>query len=112
MTPRNKWVNVGKGYYTPADEKEWKLPNGNCRSPADVAAAKANSTPFIPQSVTALPDIHPTFYAPLPPIFNSGCEWLATSSSPPFPGLAGFQAVYDHGYESGLGWASANGYCA
>ena len=110
-TPRNKWVNVGKGYYTPAEEKEWKLPRGDCRNPADVASVKANTTPFVPFGATALPDIHPTFYAPLPPVFNNGCEWLATSSSPPFPGLAGFAEVYAHGYESGLGWASENGYC-
>ena len=62
--------------------------------------------------MTAKPDIHPTFYAPLPTVFNSGCEWLATSSAPPFASLAGFDDVYQHGYESRLGWASENGYCA
>ena len=101
-----------QGYYTPADEKTWTLPNGSCLNLNDVAAAKANTTPFVPFGVTARPDIHPTFYAPLPAVFANGCEWLATSSSPPFPGLAGFGAVYQHGYESALGWASENGYCA
>ena len=101
-----------QGYYTPADEKTWTLPNGSCLNPNEVAAAKANTTPFVLHAVTARPDIHPTFYAPLPAVFANGCEWLATSSSPPFPGLAGFGAVYQHGYESALGWASENGYCA
>lgn len=114
MTPRDKWVNLGKGYYTPANENEWKLPSGNCRNPADVSAAKANATPFVSSGITARPDIHPTFYAPLPQLFNSGCEWLATSVAPPpsAPGLTAFDAVYQHGFESGLGWANENGYCA
>jgi hypothetical protein len=30
---------VGKGYYTPPNEADWKLKNGNCRSQADKDAA-------------------------------------------------------------------------
>ena len=82
VTPRNKWVNVGKGYYTPADEKTWTLPNGSCQDPVAVKAAKADATPFVPFGVTARPDIHPSFYAPLPAVFPTGCEWLASSSAP------------------------------
>lgn len=107
----NLLPNPGKPYYTPADTSTWTLPAGSCRSAADVAAAGVKTTPFVAQGVTAKPDIHPTFHAPLPTLFADGCQWLETGLAPPPGGLAGFKAVYDHGVDSATGWADAHGYC-
>ena len=111
FTPRNIWPNNGKGYYTPSNEALWTLPRGSCLDAAAAASVGVSSTPFVP-ALTGRADIHPTFYAPLPPIFANGCQWLTSSTAPTFPGLAGFGDIYQHGYDSGLGWAAQNGYCA
>ena len=99
-------------YYVPADRSTWTLPQGSCADPAAVTAVKAGATPHVRQGVTAKPDIHPAFYAPLPSLFPSGCAWLAASLGAMPGGLAGYKAVYEHGYASGAGWADAHGYCA
>lgn len=110
--PPNFLPSVGKAYYTPGDRSTWTLPQGSCLSEADKQAV--NTAPrHVAQGVTAKPDIHPAFYAPLPPVFTDGCAWLAASLAPP-PGqlLDGLQAEFDHGYASAASWADAHGYCA
>lgn len=77
---------------------------------ADKAAAGV-PPPLVAQGVTAKPDIHPFFYAPLPALIADSCEWLKESSIPS-TNLAVLDALFEHGVESGLGWASAQGYCA
>jgi len=112
LVPPNLLPNPGKPYFTPADTSLWTLPSGSCRSPADIAAVGAKTTPFVAQGVTAKPDIHPTFYAPLPALFADGCQWLQSGLSEPPGGVAGLDAIYQHGYDSAAGWADAHGYCA
>ena len=112
VTAPNLLPRPDKPYYTPADQSLWKLPRGSCRSPADVAAAKVKTTPFVAQGVSAKPDIHPAFFTPLPDAFADGCEWLSTSTNPAQVSPARLQAMFDHGVAAGLGWADANGYCA
>lgn len=101
----------GKPYYVPADRSSWTLPQFGCADPAAKEAAKATTTPFVVQGVTAKPDIYPAFYAPLPSVFASGCTWLEAASKPDLVSDE-LDQMYQHGYASGLGWADKHGYCA
>jgi hypothetical protein len=111
VTATNNVPYIGKPYYTPADQSLWTLPQGQCAVASQKAAVGAATTPFVAQGVSAKPDIHPFFYAPLPTAIASGCDWLALSSNPA-PTTAEVQAQYQHGIDSALGWADAHGYCA
>ena len=113
VTAPNTVPNLGKPYYTPADASLWTLPQGSCAVPAQAAAVGATpgAVPLLAQGVSAKPDIHPFFYAPLPTAIASACDWLALSSNPT-PTPAEVQAQYQHGIDSALGWADAHGYCA
>ena len=106
----NKWVNVGKGYDSPANESTWNLASGNCRSDSDKARAGIFSTPFVPQAVTAKPDIMPAFYTPLPNAYANGCAWLSSSLNATVASANG-AAVYQQGVDAAQGWASTQGYC-
>ena len=113
VNPANFLPSVGKPFYTPADRASWKLPQGSCLSDADKAAINLHPR-HVPQGVTAKPDIHPAFYAPLPPQFASGCAWIEAALEPaPAPTVqATLDAEFAHGYASATGWADAHGYCA
>ena len=103
----------GKPYYVPSDQSSWTLPQFGCADLALKAAAKAETTPFVVQGVTAKPDIYPALYAPLPSVFDSGCMWLeAASDATLVQGQVVYPAMHQHGYASGLGWADKYGYCA
>ena len=110
VSPPNLLPHPDKPYFTPSDNSTWKLPRGSCASDADKAAVQLASTRFVRQGVTARPQIHPTFYAPLPDAFDSGCTWLAASATGVT--LPRLQAMFEHGLASAVGWADANGYCA
>lgn len=113
VNPPNYLPVVAKPYYTPGDRALWKLPQGSCLSQADRTAVNLHPR-HVPQGVTAKPDIHPAFYAPLPPEFADGCAWITAALEPsPAPTLqATFDAEFNHGYASAVGWADAHGYCA
>jgi hypothetical protein len=111
----NLLPNPGKPYFVPADPATWTLPRGPCSIPENPIQASVTKANFVAQGVSAKPDIHPAFYAPLPSVFTQGpCQWLSTASNVniPTPKPVALQAIYDHGYASGIGWADANGYCA
>lgn len=112
VTPANNLPFPAAEYYVPADWSSWTLPQGSCANSTAVASVKAGAIPYVRQGVTAKPDIHPAFYAPLPSSFPSACAWLAASAGVMPGGLEWYKAVYEHGYASGAGWADAHGYCA
>jgi hypothetical protein len=78
--------------------------------PIQTLKNRVSTTAFVAHGVTARPDVHPTFYSPLPAAFATGCDWLRASLVP--GGLAQFDAIFEHGVEAGRGWAEQNGYCA
>ena len=112
VVPPNFLPRVGKPYFTPNDRSTWKLPQGSCLSASDVAAVNVMPR-HVPQGVTARPGIHPAFFAQLnASVFADGCKWLEAGFSPvPAPTFdATLDAMFDHGYGSGTGWADAHGY--
>jgi hypothetical protein len=109
--PPNYLPYPGKPYYVPANRNEWTLPQGPCTLPPNPLEVSVTAAPFVAQGVTAKPDIHPAFYAPLPSKYPTACKWLEQATDPATT-AADLDVVFQHGYASGIGWADANGYCA
>ena len=93
----------GKPYYTPANQALWAPRSAQCEE----------DVPFVPQGVSAKPDIMPFFYAPInTTIFPTGCDWQSKGLAFGGINLETLQAMFDQGVAEGQGWADQHGYCS